>query len=128
MTPLDETLVGPVPPRAIYSAYATLYAVRRAAKKVARYQQVITVETLLKRIEERDAKGRRKGGVVWHTQGSGKSLTMVMLAKAIAMADIYGTDRHRHRPDRSRRSNIEDLSRQPGRNRSELPRASTCFR
>jgi len=29
--------------------------------------------------------GKRKGGVVWHTQGSGKSLTMVMLAKAIAM-------------------------------------------
>ena len=26
----------------------------------------------------------RKGGVVWHTQGSGKSLTMVMLAKEIA--------------------------------------------
>lgn len=25
------------------------------------------------------------GGVVWHTQGSGKSLTMVLLAKAIAL-------------------------------------------
>ncbi|MEN9999926.1 MAG: hypothetical protein RI922_2916, partial [Bacteroidota bacterium] len=29
--------------------------------------------------------GKRKGGVIWHTQGSGKSLTMVMLAQAIAM-------------------------------------------
>ena len=29
--------------------------------------------------------GRRKGGVIWHTQGSGKSITMVMLAQAIAM-------------------------------------------
>jgi len=28
---------------------------------------------------------RRPGGVIWHTQGSGKSLTMVMLAQAIAM-------------------------------------------
>lgn len=28
---------------------------------------------------------RRLGGVIWHTQGSGKSLTMVMLAQAIAM-------------------------------------------
>ena len=27
----------------------------------------------------------RKGGVIWHTQGSGKSLTMVMLAQAIAL-------------------------------------------
>ena len=54
-------------------------------KKVARYQQVITVENLLKRVVGKDEKGRRNGGVVWHTQGSGKSLTMVMLAKAIAM-------------------------------------------
>ena len=29
--------------------------------------------------------GKRIGGVVWHTQGSGKSLTMVMLAQAIAL-------------------------------------------
>ncbi len=56
-------------------------------KKVARYQQVAVIETLLKRMEERDAHGRRKGGIVWHTQGSGKSLTMVMLAKAIAMSN-----------------------------------------
>ncbi|HQL69379.1 MAG TPA: HsdR family type I site-specific deoxyribonuclease, partial [Bacteroidales bacterium] len=28
---------------------------------------------------------RRVGGVIWHTQGSGKSLTMVMLAQQIAM-------------------------------------------
>ncbi len=27
----------------------------------------------------------RRGGVIWHTQGSGKSLTMVMLAQAIAL-------------------------------------------
>ena len=29
--------------------------------------------------------GTRQGGVVWHTQGSGKSLTMVMLAEALAL-------------------------------------------
>ncbi len=38
-----------------------------------------TVERV-KRIEA----GKRNGGVVWHTQGSGKSLTMVMLAQKIA--------------------------------------------
>lgn len=37
------------------------------------------------RIRTFDGEGRRIGGVVWHTQGSGKSLTMVMLAKAIAL-------------------------------------------
>jgi type I restriction enzyme R subunit len=57
-------------------------------KKVARYPQVATVESLLKRTEERDESGRRKGGVVWHTQGSGKSLTMVMLAKALAITNL----------------------------------------
>jgi type I restriction enzyme, R subunit len=34
---------------------------------------------------ERDDNGARRGGVVWHTQGSGKSLTMVMLAKALGL-------------------------------------------
>lgn len=53
-------------------------------KKVARYQQFFTVRNTLARIEQRDENGARKGGVVWHTQGSGKSLTMVMLAKEIA--------------------------------------------
>jgi type I restriction enzyme R subunit len=53
-------------------------------KKIARYQQYFTVRSILKRITStRD--GRRLGGVVWHTQGSGKSLTMVMLARAIAL-------------------------------------------
>ena len=31
----------------------------------------------------RQSDGTRPGGVIWHTQGSGKSLTMVMLAKAV---------------------------------------------
>ena len=29
--------------------------------------------------------GRRRGGIIWHTQGSGKSLTMVMLARGLAL-------------------------------------------
>jgi len=53
-------------------------------KKVARYQQYFTVRNAIARIDGRDENGARKGGVVWHTQGSGKSLTMVMLANEIA--------------------------------------------
>lgn len=53
-------------------------------KKVARYQQYFAVKNTFNRIGKKDAKGRRKGGVIWHTQGSGKSLTMVMLAQMIA--------------------------------------------
>ncbi len=54
-------------------------------KKIARYQQYFCVKSILDRIRTSDHEGRRLGGVVWHTQGSGKSLTMVMLAKAIAL-------------------------------------------
>lgn len=52
-------------------------------RKVARYQQVRCVERAHAAILRRDANGKRDGGIVWHTQGSGKSLTMVMLADTI---------------------------------------------
>jgi type I restriction enzyme, R subunit len=58
-------------------------------KKIARYQQYFCVEKINKRIAKRQDNGQRLGGVVWHTQGSGKSLTMVMLAKAIALAEDF---------------------------------------
>ena len=54
-------------------------------KKIARYQQFFCVKRILERIRLREVDGSRRGGVVWHTQGSGKSLTMVMLAKALAL-------------------------------------------
>lgn len=52
-------------------------------KKLARYQQYFTVKETVERVKRIEA-GKRNGGVVWHTQGSGKSLTMVMLAQKIA--------------------------------------------
>ena len=52
-------------------------------KKVCRYQQFYAVKNIIKTISEYNEDGNRKSGVVWHTQGSGKSLTMVMLAKYI---------------------------------------------
>jgi len=52
-------------------------------KKVARYQQFFGVRRALERVRQFGDTGHRKGGVIWHTQGSGKSLTMVMLAGAI---------------------------------------------
>lgn len=51
-------------------------------KKIARYQQYFAINKIIKRIQNLDG-GKREGGVVWHTQGSGKSLTMAMLAKKI---------------------------------------------
>ncbi|WP_456479726.1 type I restriction endonuclease subunit R [Nautilia sp.] len=49
----------------------------KGVKKIARYQQYFAIKEILKRLK------KDKGGVVWHTQGSGKSLTMVMLTKLI---------------------------------------------
>lgn len=54
-------------------------------KKICRYQQYFAIKEIIKTIEETDDKGNRQSGVIWHTQGSGKSLTMVMLAKYILM-------------------------------------------
>lgn len=52
-------------------------------KKIARYQQFFAVKEITKTIEKRDENGNRKSGVIWHTQGSGKSLTMVMFSKYV---------------------------------------------
>lgn len=51
-------------------------------KKIARHQQIRAISKTMDTIRSFDGKAR-KGGLVWHTQGSGKTLTMVMLARAI---------------------------------------------
>jgi len=51
----------------------------KTIKKIARYQQFRAVHKTIERLKNgKTAKDR--GGVIWHTQGSGKSLTMVFLA------------------------------------------------
>ncbi len=51
----------------------------RIVKKLPRYQQYRAVVKSMGRIL-REAKPDQRGGVIWHTQGSGKSLTMLWLA------------------------------------------------
>ncbi|AMK75937.1 type I restriction enzyme R subunit [Methylomonas methanica] len=59
-------------------------------KKICRYQQYFAVGATLARVTQRKGDTQRPGGVIWHTTGSGKSLTMVMLAKALVLApDIH---------------------------------------
>jgi len=57
----------------------------KGTKKIARYQQFFSVHDIVKRVLSAPPDEPREGGVVWHTQGSGKSLTMVMLAKSLAL-------------------------------------------
>ncbi len=54
-------------------------------KKICRYQQYFAIKEIVKTIGEIDERGNRQSGVIWHTQGSGKSLIMGMLAKYILM-------------------------------------------
>ena len=51
----------------------------RTVKKLARYQQYRAVHKTIHRLKTGKSR-KEKGGVIWHTQGSGKSLTMVFLA------------------------------------------------
>ncbi len=92
-TPQDHALYALCRPERLLELSQRFILFDAGEKKVARYQQYFTVNGLLQRIKERDGEGRRKGGVVWHTQGSGKSLTMVMFAKSLALE----TGLHDHR-------------------------------
>jgi type I restriction enzyme R subunit len=51
-------------------------------KKIARYKQFFAVKKCMDRIKMKDGKGT-KNGVLWHTQGSGKTISMIMLVKMI---------------------------------------------
>ena len=48
----------------------------KTVKKICRYQQYRAVNKMVQRVVE----GEHRAGLIWHTQGSGKSLTMVFAA------------------------------------------------
>ena len=62
-------------------------------KIAARYQQFFGVRSLIRRIEESRVGKEPRGGVVWHTTGSGKSLTMVFLCKALLLHPTLANSR-----------------------------------
>lgn len=80
----DAYLLGLCRPERLMDMVFNFVLFDNGAKKVARYQQFFAIKKSMQRIKNIEH-GQRKGGVIWHTQGSGKSLTMVMLAQAIAM-------------------------------------------
>lgn len=60
----------------------------RRVKVVCRYQQFRAAQRIVARLRE-GGTAQERGGVVWHTQGSGKSLTMVFVARMLrASADL----------------------------------------
>ncbi len=83
-TEQDVYLFGLCRPERLIDIVFNFVLFDNGEKKIARYQQFFAIKKSMQRIKNIEA-GRRKGGVIWHTQGSGKSLTMVMLAQAIAL-------------------------------------------
>lgn len=80
----------------------TLFTVNeegQTIKMVGRYQQFRAVKLAVKRLLEGQSP-RRRSGIVWHTQGSGKSLTMMFMVREMyrqaALANwkvVFVTDR-----------------------------------
>lgn len=56
------------------------------SKKLAGYHQFHAVRKALASTVAASQNGSRKGGVVWHTQGSGKSLTMLFFVRQLQLA------------------------------------------
>lgn len=80
-TEQDKALISLFHPKRVMEliAYFVLYDAN--VKKICRYQQYFAIQQIIKTIQQPDERGNRQSGVIWHTQGSGKSLTMAMLAK-----------------------------------------------
>ena len=81
----DRNIVSLLEPQRLLTLTKYFVIYDANIKKICRYQQFFAVEEIIKTIQQNDSAGNRQGGVIWHTQGSGKSLTMVMVAKYILM-------------------------------------------
>ncbi len=84
-TTQDGNLISLFSPERVLELMRYFIIFDAKVKKICRYQQYFAIKAIMRTIAMQDEEGRRRGGVVWHTQGSGKSLTMVMLAKCILM-------------------------------------------
>ncbi|ANV88877.1 type I restriction endonuclease subunit R [Picosynechococcus sp. PCC 7117] len=58
----------------------------KKTKKIAAYHQYYAVNKAVENVVKA-TKGDRRGGVIWHTQGSGKSLSMVFLSGKLVLND-----------------------------------------
>lgn len=78
----DRALISLLHPERLLDLIRNFIIYEDNTKKIARYKQYFAVKKCMDRILLKDDAGTRSG-VVWHTQGSGKTLTMIMLTKMI---------------------------------------------
>lgn len=79
----DNNIVSLFHPERVIELIKYFILFDKDVKKICRYQQYFAIKEIIKTINQNDEHGNRQSGVIWHTQGSGKSLTMVMVAKYI---------------------------------------------
>ena len=84
-TQQDKILVALCSPQRVMELAYKYIVYDGPLKKIGRYQQYFAVQDTMERVKQKDSNENRRGGVIWHTTGSGKSLTMVMLSKALAL-------------------------------------------
>ncbi|MCY4281515.1 MAG: HsdR family type I site-specific deoxyribonuclease [Gammaproteobacteria bacterium] len=85
LTEQDKSIYSLCRPQRLLDLTYRFVVFDNGIKKIARYQQYFVVHSTIRRLKQRDNQGRRRGGMIWHTQGSGKSLTMVMLVRTLAL-------------------------------------------
>lgn len=78
----DRALISMLHPERLLDIIRNFVIYDNGVKKICRYKQYFAVKKCMDRILMRDDKNTRSG-VVWHTQGSGKTITMIMLTKMI---------------------------------------------
>jgi type I restriction enzyme, R subunit len=55
----------------------------KTEKVVVRYQQYLAVKDILNRATDLTLPAEKRRGLIWHTQGSGKTLTMIYAARSL---------------------------------------------
>lgn len=85
VTAQDRTVFALCRPQRLLDLIRRFTVFDGGVRKVARHQQFFGIRRAVETVKQHDVSGARKGGVIWHTQGSGKSLTMVMLGRSLAL-------------------------------------------
>lgn len=114
-TTQDKNIISLFHPERILELTKFFTLFDKNIKKVARYQQYFAIKEVIKAIEVINEDGNRQSGTIWHTQGSGKSLTMVMLSnyllseltecnpKVVVVTDRVELDKQIHKTFRNTR-------------------------
>lgn len=85
-TEQDKILYALCRPERLLDLVKNFCVFDKQEKKIARHHQFFATYATIERINQYNEYEIRKGGIIWHTQGTGKSLTMILIAKFLLEA------------------------------------------